>query len=401
MEEENAIRRRCEILEPVLDERARRLVLAAEAEALGRGGIAAVSRATGASRPMISRGITELKSAAPLPKGRVRRGGAGRKRTKASDPTLLDDLEGLVEPVSRGEPDSALRWTIKSVRRLSDELVKMGHRTSHRMVAELLHELGYSLQANRKTREGDSHPDRNAQFEYINTQVAQFQQRGQPVVSVDTKKKELIGNFKNPGAEWQPEGLPELVDVYDFKDEELGKGIPYGIYDQTTNRGWVSVGIDHDTAYFATETLRRWWLRIGSKDYPQATELLVVADGGGSNSSRGRLWKVADQRLADQLGLTLSVCHFPPGTSKGNKIEHRMFCHITENWRGVPLRSLEIMVNLIGQTTTRTGLRIEAELDTDRYEVGLKVSDAELAAVQITRADFHGNWNYKISPRSK
>jgi hypothetical protein len=400
------LRSKFETLQPFLSERARRLWSATEAMGLGHGGIAALAEATGMSRTTISSAIQEIQDlrhspGSTLPVQRSRRPGAGRKRLIKQDPALLTTLELLVDPTTRGDPMSPLRWTCKSTRKLAEQLRQYGYQVSERTVAHLLHQLNYSLQANRKTREGESHPDRNAQFEYINAQVARFQERRQPVVSVDTKKKELIGNFKNPGAEWQPEGSPELVNMYDFKDEELGKGIPYGIYDQTTNRGWVSVGIDHDTAYFATETLRRWWLRIGSKDYPQAAELLVVADGGGSNSSRGRLWKVAVQRLADQLGLTLSVCHFPPGTSKWNKIEHRMFCHITENWRGVPLRSLEIMVNLIGQTTTRTGLRIEAELDTDRYEVGLKVSDAELAAVQITRAEFHGNWNYKISPRSK
>ena len=373
---------------------------------LGHGGIAALAAATGMSRPTIGQAIHEIQQQRESPGGalpvqRSRRPGAGRKRLVKQDPALLTTLEWLVAPTTRGDPMSPLRWTCKSTRKLAEQLGQYGYQLSERTVAHLLHQLDYSLQANRKTREGDSHADRNAQFEYINAQVAQFQGRGQPVVSVDTKKKELVGNFKNPGAEWQPEGSPELVDVYDFKNEELGKGIPYGVDDQTTHRGWVSVGIDHDTAYFATETLRRWWLRIGSKDYPQARELLVVADGGGSNSSRARLWKVAVQGLADQIGLAISVCHFPPGTSKWNKIEHRMFCHITENWRGVPLRSLEIMVNLIGHTTTQTGLRIEAELDTNHDEVGLKVSDAELAAVQITRADFHGEWNYKISPRLK
>ena len=400
------LRSKYETLQPFLNERARRLWSGTEAMVLGHGGIAAVAEATGMSRATISQAIQEIQKQRESP-GRTlsvqrsRRPGAGRKRLIKQDPALLTTLELLVDPTTRGDPMSPLRWTCKSTRKLAEQLRQYGYHISERTVAHLLHHLHYSLQANRKTREGDSHPDRNAQFEYINTQVVQFQKRGQPVVSVDTKKKELIGNFKNPGAEWQPEGSPELVDVYDFKDEELGKGIPYGIYDQTSNRGWVSVGIDHDTAYFATETLRRWWSRIGSKDYPRASELLVVADGGGSNSSRGRLWKVAVQGLADQIGLTISVCHFPPGTSKWNKIEHRMFCHITENWRGVPLRSLEIMVNLIGQTTTRTGLRIEAELDTNRYQVGLKVKDAELTAVQITKAEFHGEWNYKISPRSK
>jgi hypothetical protein len=400
------LRLKYETIQPFLNERARRLWSATEAMGLGHGGIAAVAEATEMSRTTISQAIQEVQTqrespGRTLPVPRSRRPGAGRKRLITQDPALLTTLELLVDPTTRGDPMSPLRWTCKSTRKLAEQLRQYGYHASARTVAHLLHQLHYSLQANRKTCEGESHPDRNAQFEYINAQVIQFQERGQPVVSVDTKKKELIGDFKDPGAEWQPEGSPERVNVYDFKDEELGKGIPYGIYDQTTNRGWVSVGIDHDTACFAAETLRRWWLRIGSKDYPRATELLVVADGGGSNSSRGRLWKVAVQRLADQIGLMISVCHFPPGTSQWNQIEHRMFCHITENGRGVPLRSLEIMVNLIGHTTTRTGLRIDVELDTNRYEVGVKVSDAELAAVQIPRADFHGNWNYKISPRSK
>ena len=399
MEEENAIRRRCEILEPVLDERARRLVLAAEAEALGRGGIAAVSRATGASRPMISRGIAELKSAAPLPKGRVRRGGAGRKRTKASDSTLLDDLEGLVEPVSRGEPDSALRWTIKSVRRLSDELVKMGHRTSHRMVAELLHELGYSLQANRKVREGESHPDRNAQFEYIHGKVEAFRAAGEPVVSVDAKKKELVGDFKNGGRELRPQGDPEPVRTHDFPLPGLGRATPYGVYDLNDNSAWVSVGVDHDTAQFAVEAVRRWWYAMGRPTYPQAGRLLITADGGGSNGSRLRLWKWELQRLADETGLEISLAHFPPGTSKWNKIEHRLFSFITQNWRGKPLVSHEVIVNLIAATTTRTGLRVQSALDTNGYASGIKISDAQMEELRIQRDEFHGEWNYTLLPR--
>jgi hypothetical protein len=400
------IRSKFDTLDPFLTERARRLWAATEAMGLGHGGIAALAEATGISRTTISQAIHEIQNQREsptntLPVQRSRRPGGGRKPLIKQDSALLATLELLVDPTTRGDPMSALRWTCKSTRKLAEQLRQYGYQISERTVAHLLHHLNYSLQANRKTREGDSHPDRNAQFEYINARVSEFQSRGQPVVSVDTKKKELIGNFKNQGEEWQPEGSPELVDVYDFKNQDLGKGIPYGVYDQTTNHGWVSVGIDHDTAYFATETLRRWWVKIGVKDYPRASELLVVADGGGSNSSRGRLWKVAVQELADRIGLKISICHFPPGTSKWNKIEHRMFCHITENWRGVPLRSMEIMVNLIVSTTTRKGLRIEAELDTNRYETGLKVKDAELAAVRIMKSDFHGEWNYTILPRLK
>src|SRR5215213_8724544 len=401
MEEENAIRRRCEILEPVLDERARRLVLAAEAEALGRGGIAAVSRATGASRPMISRGIAELKSAAPLPEGRIRRSGAGRKRTVAQDSTLLTDLEGLVEPVSRGEPDSALRWTIKSVRRLSDELVKMGHRTSHRMVAELLHELGYSLQANRKVREGDSHPDRNAQFEHIHRKVEAFQAAGDPVVSVDTKKKELVGDFKNVGRELRPRGDPETVRTHDFPLPDLGKATPYGVYDLNDNRAWGSVGVDHDTGQFAVETLRGWWYAMGQPAYPEAKRLLITADCGGSNGSRLRLWKWELQRLADETGLEISLAHFPPGTSKWNKIEHRLFSFITQNWRGKPLISHEVIVNLIAATTTRTGLRVQSALDPNSYESGIRISKQQMEELNIRRDEFHGEWNYTILPAAQ
>jgi DDE family transposase len=294
---------------------------------------------------------------------------------------------------------SPLRWTCKSTRKLAEALQRQGHRIGARTVARLLHALDYSLQANRKTREGNSHPDRNAQFEYINAQVRACQERGQPVVSMDAKKKELVGDFANKGQEWQPQGTPEEVGTHDFPDPHLGKAIPYGVYDMTTNHGWVSVGLDHDTAQFATATLRRWWQAMGSQMYPQAETLLVTADSGGSNSRRSRLWKVALQAVADEIGLPISVCHFPPGTSKWNKIEHRMFCHITENWRGRPLRSLEVIVNLIGNTTTTTGLQIRAELDTHTYPTGLKVSDKELAAVQLTKAPFHGEWNYTISPR--
>jgi hypothetical protein len=311
----------------------------------------------------------------------------------------LSDLQTLLEPVTRGHPQSPLLWTCKSTRHLADELVASGHQVSHDTVRRLLEEMDYSLQANRKTREGKEHPDRDAQFGYINRRVQQFQRRGEPVVSVDTKKKELLGDFKQSGREWRPQGCPEEVRVHDFRDKELGIGIPYGVYDLTRNNGWVSVGIDHDTAEFATEALRRWWSRMGSRAYPEAEELLITADGGGSNSSRSRLWKVCLQKLANELRLRISVCPFPPGTSKWNKIEHRMFCHITENWRGRPLLSRAVIVNLIGSTKTRTGLHINAELDTGYYPTKIKVTDEELASVRLKRAKFHGNWNYTILPQ--
>jgi hypothetical protein len=316
----------------------------------------------------------------------------------ANDPTLVADLEALVEPTTRGDPMSPLRWTCKSTRQLAAELPRQGHAVGYRTVAALLHALDYSLQAPRKTREGASHPARNAQFEHINRQVRAFQRRGQPVISVDAKKKEVVGDFKNGGREWQPQGSPARVRTHDFAEKKLGKAIPYGVYDPTHNEGWVSVGIEHDTAYFATETIRRWWQEMGKQVYPKAGELLVMADAGGSNSSRARLWKVALQALADTLCLRIAVCHFPPGTSKWNKIEHRMFCHITNNWRGRPLLSRSVIVNLIGNTTTKTGLRITAALDTNVDETGLKVTDQQLAAVHIKHAKFHGEWNYTVSP---
>lgn len=401
MEEESAIRKRHEILQPLLDERAMRLLLAAEATAIGRGGIAAVVRATGASRPRVVRGIAEIEAGEPSAKGRIRRSGAGRKRTVERDPTLLSDLERLIDPVSRGEPDSALRWTIKSVRRLSDELVKMGHRTSHRMVADLLHDLGYSLQANRKVREGESHPDRNAQFEYIHGKVEEFQAARDPVVSVDTKKKELVGDFKNAGRELRPRGEPETVRTHDFPLPELGRATPYGVYDLSDNSAWVSVGVDHDTAQFAVETLRRWWCAMGQPAYPGARRLLVTADCGGSNGARLRLWKWELQRLADETGLEISLAHFPPGTSKWNKIEHRLFSFITQNWRGKPLISHEVIVNLIAATTTRTGLRVQSALDTNTYESGIRISEQQMQELNIRRDEFHGEWNYTILPRNQ
>jgi hypothetical protein len=391
-------------LQPLLNERLRRRWAAAEAAALGWGGPSAVAEATGLSRNTIRAGIAELRQPPlaaneELPPHRVRAPGAGRPTLCAEDKTLKRDLESLVEPTTRGDPMSPLRWTCKSTRQLAAELQQQGHTVGYRTVAALLDDLDYSLQGLRKTREGSSHPDRNAQFEHINRHVQAFLKRGQPVISVDTKKKELVGDFKNGGKEWQPQGDPEPVRVHDFKDKKLGKAIPYGVYDPTHNSGWVSVGIDHDTAEFATETIRRWWREMGQPLYPRARELLVTADGGGSNSSRSRLWKVAVQRLADDLKLSISICHFPPGTSKWNKIEHRMFCHITNNWRGRPLVSRAVIVNVIGHTTTIAGLHIEATLDTNTYATRVKVTDEELAAVRLTRESFHGEWNYNISPR--
>src|SRR4051812_20316233 len=399
-----AIRSKYTSLEPVLDERVCRLWAATEARAIGRGGITRVAEATGLSRVTIRAGLNEL----DLPvtatdrraaTERIRRPGGGRKPLTDQDPDLLHALETLVDPVTRGDPMSPLRWTCKSAANLATELQAPGHAVSERTVNRHLHALGYSLQANRKTIEGKGHPDRDAQFQHINRRVKAFQRQGQPVVSVDAKKKELVGRFRNGGREWQPKGQPEEVEVYDFAKKDLGKVIPYGIYDQTANTGWVSVGVDHDTAEFAVETLRRWWRKMGSKVYPRARRLLITADGGGSNGRRCRLWKAELQELADEIGLRLSVCHFPPGTSKWNKIEHRMFCHITENWRGRPLVSRAVVVNLIGQTTTETGLAIRSELDEGSYPTGRKVSDEQMEGLSIRREKFHGEWNYTILPR--
>ena len=399
-----SIRAKYTSLEPVLDERACRLWAATEARAIGRGGITRVAEATGLSRVTIRAGLHELDRPAPAADRRavterLRRPGGGRKPLVDHDPNLLRALETLVDPVTRGDPMSPLRWTCKSAAKLAAELQAQGHAVSERTVNRLLHALDYSLQSNRKTIEGKSHPDRDAQFQYINRRVKAFQRQGQPVVSVDTKKKELVGQFRNGGREWQPEGQPEEAEVYDFVKKDLGKVIPYGIYDQTVNTGWVSVGVDHDTAEFAVEALRRWWRKMGSQVYPRAKRLLITADGGGSNGVRCRLWKVELQGLADEIGLRISVCHFPPGTSKWNKIEHRMFCHITENWRGRPLVSREVVVNLIGHTTTETGLAIQSELDEGSYPTGRKVSDEQMEGLSIRREKFHGEWNYTILPR--
>ena len=400
MADEAAIRQRYQVLADVADERVRRLMVAAEALAIGRGGQLAVARATGVSRTMIQRGIREvLQPELQAPKGRVRRPGGGRKAMAVIDPTLRDDLERLVEPTSRGDPESPLRWTCKSVRKLAAELTAQGHQTSHRMVAALLHDLGYSLQAHQKTLEGSDHPDRNAQFEYLNGAVQQQLWAGEPTISVDTKKKELIGPFKNGGRELRPKGEPEQVLTHDFIIRELGRVSPYGVYDLGQNEAWVSVGVDHDTASFAVESIRRWWWSMGYAVYSKATRLLITADAGGSNGYRLRLWKLELQKLADETGLEIAVCHFPPGTSKWNKIEHRLFSAITQNWRGKPLVSHEVVVNLIGATTTETGLKVNSELDTNQYPAGRIVSDDELSTIHIRRDIFHGDWNYALLPR--
>jgi len=391
-------------LRPLLDERARRVWAAVEARAMGRGGMSRVAEATGLSRVTIRAGLQELAladtaSGPQASPARLRRRGGGRKPLSMHDPHLLHALETLVDPVTRGDPMSLLRWTCKSAAQLAAALRAQGHPVSERTVNRLLHDLGYSLQSNRKTLEGSAHPDRDAQFQYINRRAKAFQKQGQPVVSVDTKKKELVGQFRNGGREWSPQGQPEEVEVHDFPSKTLGKVIPYGVYDEATNTGWVSVGVDHDTAEFAVETVRRWWRHMGSQTYPKAKRLLITADGGGSNGSRCRLWKVELQRLADETGLRLSVCHFPPGTSKWNKIEHRMFCHITENWRGRPLVSRAVVVNLIGHTTTTTGLAIQSALDDHSYPTGREVTAEQMESLALKQEKFHGEWNYTLRPR--
>jgi len=400
----HTIQSKYNVLKNELDERTRRLWGAAEANVLGFGGIRTVSKATGMAESTLRIGRRELESGSlktsvdSIAEGRVRRHGGGRKRLTTKEEDLLKSLDDLVEPTSRGDPMSPLRWTCKTTRKLESELRSQGFQISHTKVGHLLRELGYSLQSMRKRFEGSSHPDRNAQFEYINSSVKDFQARNQPVVSVDTKKKELIGNFANKGREYQHKGMPEEVEAYDFPSLAMGKGIPYGVYDMTANKGWVSVGTTHDTAQFAVESLRQWWLRMGFVTYPQAEELLITADGGGSNGARCRLWKVELQRFTDEIGLKVTVCHFPPGTSKWNRIEHRMFCHITENWRGRSLTSYEVVVNLIANTTTKTDLRIQATLDTCDYPVGIKITDEEIKGLNLRGHDFHSDWNYTLEP---
>ena len=392
-------------LSRLMNERLKRRWAGCEALASGRGGISAVARATGMSPNTIKRGMREVEAEMPDLVGslhapeRQRQPGGGRRRLADTDRTLIRDLKRLVEPVTRGDPMSHLLWTSKSTRHLATELQNQGHTVSHMTVARLLGELDYRLQVNHKTREGASHPDRDAQFHYINQQVLGFQRRGQPTLSVDTKKRELVGDFKNAGREWRPRGQPQEVRIHDFRDPELGVAIPYGVYDLSRNDGWVSVGVDHDTAEFAVATIRSWWQRMGRRAYPRARQLLITVDAGGSNGNRSRLWKLCLQQLADETGLAITTCHFPPGTSKWNKIEHRMFCHITENWRGRPLVSHAVIVNLIGHTRTGTGLQIKARVDRRSYEHGLKVSNAAFATINLSALSFHGDWNYRISPR--
>jgi transposase len=396
--DEVAIGERFRALAGEFDERRRRLWAAAEARSAGRGGIAAVARATGIAEDTIRKGIRELDSGQTLEGGRVRRPGGGRKRLTDKDGTLLADLEGLVDDGARGDPELPLRWTSKSVRKLEDGLRELGHRVSYRTVARLLRALGYSLQANRKMREGADHPDRDAQFEHINQTAKAAIASGEPVISVDTKKKELVGDFKNGGREWRPKGSPELVRTHDFKDKQLGKAIPYGVYDVAADEGWVSVGIDHDTAQFAVASIQCWWQHLGSERYPNATSLMITADCGGSNGNRTRLWKTELQRLANETGLQIRVCHFPPGTSKWNKIEHRLFSFISINWRAKPLVSRQVIIDLIASTTTKTGLKVYAQLDERAYPDKIPVSDAQLAAVNIDRDTWHPEWNYTIKP---
>ena len=395
----NPIKQRYELMAGHLNEHQRRLWAGAEARVLGWGGIGQVLRATGLSRGVVAAGRRELSQPDWRIGGdRVRRPGGGRKRLTVRDPTLKADLERLVEPTSRGEPDSPLRWTCKSTRELTAALRQQGHPVSHTVVAELLHRLDYSLQANRKVREGGSEPDRDAQFAHINAVVVRYQAEGQPVISVDAKKRELIGPFKNAGRDWHPKGRAPAVNVYDFPNLSEGKALPYGVYDLTENTGWVNVGTDHDTAVFAVASIRQWWATMGQARYPQATRLLITADGGGSNSSRNHLWKWELQRWADESGLTIQVCHFPPGTSKWNKIEHRLFSAITQNWRGQPLVSYETVIQLIGATHTRTGLTVQARLDQHTYPTGIKIGDDQMSRVHLQKAPFHGEWNYTISP---
>jgi transposase len=402
---EEIIFNKYELLKPFLDEQNKRLFAGSEALAIGEGGISIVSRATGMSRDTISKACKELLSGnvgtseIPIPDGKIRAPGGGRKKVVDKDPTLVSDLEELIEPTSRGDPQSPLRWTSKSLRKLAEELKKMGHNVTYSRVADMLHMLGYSLQANRKTIEGASHPDRDQQFNYINEKCKAFQEEGQPVISVDAKKKESVGNFKNNGKELCPKKEPINVNVYDFKDKELGKVNPYGVYDIGANEGWVSLGIDNDTASFAVETIRRWWKMMGCKVYPEAKKLMITADCGGSNGYRVRLWKVELQKLADETGLEILVSHFPPGTSKWNKIEHRLFSYVTMNWRGKPLTSYEVIVNLIAATTTKNGLKVNCMLDENEYPKKIKIKKEEVENLGIIQDEFHGEWNYTFEPK--
>lgn len=398
MNDIDEIRQRFEILSPFLNERTRRLVAASETLRLPRGGVSLVSEATGVSRRAIGVGLQDLHDPQGLAVDRVRQVGGGRKKLVDLDPTLRADLERLIEPITRGDPMSPLRWIAKSLRNITEELNQQGHKVTHPVIGNILTKMGYCLQSNRKTYEGGKHPDRNAQFEHINEKVKAFMAEGLPVISVDTKKKELVGNFKNGGKELRPQGDPEDVRTHDFPIKGKGKVSPYGVYDLAKNDAWVSVGVDRDTAAFAVESIRRWWFSMGSKVYTRATRLLITADGGGSNGSRVRLWKKELQRFANETGMSVSVCHLPPGTSKWNKIEHRLFSYITQNWRGKPLVSHEVIINLIAATRTRKGLKVNCELDTNVYPKGVKVSKQEMKAINLVPDSFHGEWNYEIRP---
>lgn len=401
MVDEAVIQRKYVAIRDSLNERSRRLWAAVEAREGGRGGFAAVVRATGMSSRTLARGLRELQSPPTLPAGRIRRVGGGRKPTKVLEPGLVEALDRLVEPSTRGDPESPLRWTCKATRRLAEELGQQGYQASHTLVAQLLAEAHYSLQANQKNREGSHHPDRNAQFEHISREVATQLRSGQPAISVDTKKKELVGDFKNGGREWQPKGRPEQVRVHDFVDRKLGKAIPYGVYDLRRNVGWVSVGLTHDTASFAVATIRRWWRHMGQKAYPHARSVLITADSGGSNGARVRLWKWELQRLANETGLTIRICHLPPGTSKWNKIEHRLFSFISQNWRGRPLLTHATIVNLIGSTRTEGGLKVRCMLDRRVYPTKVKISETQMRTIHLIPDTFHGEWNYTIRPKPK
>lgn len=401
-EEENIIRSTREKylrISESLDELSRRLWAANESMSIGYGGVAVVSMATGISKPTIEKGIHEIRES-DYPRDRIRRKGGGRKELSQKEPGLIRDLRKLIEPSVSGDPQSSLLWVSRSLRRISEEMGNTGYAVSHAKVGNLLHDMGFRLKGNRKTREGRSHPDRNEQFKHINDRAIEFMGNNEPVISVDAKKKELIGNFRNSGKEWKPPGEVDEVNVYDFLSDAEGKANPYGVYDLKNNEGWVSIGIDHDTAEFAVESIRRWWNLLGKKRYLQAGKLLITADGGGSNGSRVKLWKVELQKFADQSGLDIAVCHFPPGMSKWNKIEHRMFSYITMNWRGKPLRSYKTIIELIGNTRTKNGLRISADMDTGIYETGKEVSDEELERISLIRDEFHGNWNYTIQSRT-
>ena len=396
---DDQLRQQFTMLTPYLNERQRRLAAAIQARILGHGGVTLVAKASGLSRQAIHRGLKELDSEEQAPQ-RIRKAGGGRKKLSETDPTLARDLEALVAPATRGDPESALRWTCKSTRQLAAELKKQGHAVSHTTVAAMLKELGYSLQATSKTIEGKQHPDRDAQFRYINRKVRTFTKAGDPVISVDTKKKELIGRYSRKGREFQPKGTPEKVKVHDFVDPELGKGIPYGVYDVAHDEGWINVGCDHDTAEFAVESIRRWWKAMGAEAHPAARALLICADCGGSNGNRVRQWKSELQNLAVELDMPITVCHLPPGTSKWNKIEHRLFSHVSMNWRGRPLVTHEVMVNLIRATTTRSGLRVRAELDKGQYQTKVRVSDEQMEELNLVPHRFHGDWNYTVTPSS-